>query len=82
MYPKPIDTLPERIGRYDMDLVQQQESPFPRSDPLHYLFCVMGPFSSDADHGVGGNDYPGWAGKLGSAFFDGECDGESLPSLC
>jgi len=42
----------------------------------------MGPFSSDADHGVGGDDYPGWAGKLGSVFFDGECDGKNLPSLC
>jgi hypothetical protein len=67
MYPEPIDTFPKRIGRYDMYFVQQQESPFPRSDPLHYFFGIVSSFTSDTDHRVGGNDNSGGASELESA---------------
>jgi hypothetical protein len=53
MYPEPVDTLPESIGGHDVYFVQQQETPFPRSDPLHYFLCVVGSFTGDSDHGVG-----------------------------
>jgi hypothetical protein len=59
-----IDTLPERIGWDDMYLVEEQETPFPRSDPLHYFLSVVGSFTGDSNHRVCGDDDTCWACEL------------------
>jgi len=64
MNPETVDTLPERIGRDDVYLVEKQETPFPRFDPLHDFLGIMGSFTGNSNHRVGGDDDSCWTGKL------------------
>jgi hypothetical protein len=61
---EPIDTFSERVGGHDVDLVKEQETPFSRSNPLHYFFSVVRPFPGDTDHRVGRDDDTSRTGKL------------------
>jgi hypothetical protein len=67
-----IDTLSECIGGDDMYLVEKQETPFPRPDPLHYFLGVVGSFTGNSYHRVGRNDDSCWAGELDISFVSGD----------
>jgi hypothetical protein len=71
MNPETIDTFPECIGWDDMYLVEKQETPFPRSDPLHYFLGIVCSFTGNSNHRVGGDDDSGWAGELDISFVSG-----------
>jgi hypothetical protein len=64
MHLETIDTLPEHFRRDDMDLIQQQEAPFPGPQELHDLFGIVRPFAGMRNHRVGGDDDSCGAGEL------------------
>lgn len=47
-----------------MDLIQQQETPFPGPQELHDLFGIVCSFAGMCDHRVGGDDDSCGAGEL------------------
>lgn len=54
-----LDTLSKRICRGDVDLVQQEETPFSTLQKLHKLLGRVGTGTGVGDHAVYGNNDPG-----------------------
>ena len=67
-----IHALSECIGWDDVNLVEKQETPFPRSDPLHYFLGVVCSFTGNSYHRVCGDDDSCWAGELDISFVSGD----------
>ncbi len=63
---EPVHALPEHLRRNDMNLIKEEETPFPRAQKLHHLLGIVSALAGLCDHRVGRNYDPSRSGKLNS----------------